>query len=137
MSAVASAAIVNGGQDSEKELNSGQSPSRFTAVNGREPPVPGTNTPTPNPRRATKDVGSCQRLGGRADMISSTARMNAREKTEVLEMTKKIGLHKDPHLNMASQASTETSENDQSQASSRILKTPTRVLASPVALVSG
>ena len=49
MSAVASAAIVNGGQDSEKELNSDQSPSRFTAVNGREPPVPGANTPTPNP----------------------------------------------------------------------------------------
>lgn len=49
MSAVASAAVVNGGQNSEKELNSDQSPSRFTAVNGREPPVPGTNTPTPNP----------------------------------------------------------------------------------------
>lgn len=51
MSAVASAAVVNGGQDSEKELNTDQSPSRFTAVNGREPLVSRTNTPvsTPNP----------------------------------------------------------------------------------------
>lgn len=39
MTAVAPAASVNGGHDSDKEHNSDQSPSRFTAVNGREQPL--------------------------------------------------------------------------------------------------
>ena len=39
MAAVAPAAMVNGGQDSDKEPNVDQSPSRFTAVNGREQPL--------------------------------------------------------------------------------------------------
>ena len=48
MAAIAPATSMNGGHDSDKEHNSDQSPSRFTAVNGREPPVPGASA-VPNP----------------------------------------------------------------------------------------
>lgn len=56
MAAVAPAAMVNGGQDSEKEPNVDQSPSRFTAVNGRESLAPGTSTsvPVPNPSASSE-----------------------------------------------------------------------------------
>lgn len=47
MAAVAPAGMVNGSQDPEKEPNVDQSPSRFTAVNGRESLVPGTSTAFP------------------------------------------------------------------------------------------
>ncbi|OXV07934.1 hypothetical protein Egran_04302 [Elaphomyces granulatus] len=43
MAAVASAPVTNGSRDSEKDYHSEHSPSRFTAVNGREGPGPTTN----------------------------------------------------------------------------------------------
>ena len=49
MAAVASAPVINGSRDSENDYHSEHSPSRFTAVNGREAPGPnGSTTATSN-----------------------------------------------------------------------------------------
>ncbi|KAI9928494.1 hypothetical protein ASPWEDRAFT_48773 [Aspergillus wentii DTO 134E9] len=61
MAAVASTAVMNGGHDSEREPNADHSPSRFTAVNGREPlaPAPVSNGTSNNeePREASENWG--------------------------------------------------------------------------------
>lgn len=48
MAAVASAPVIYGSHDSDKEHNTDHSPSRFTAVNGRDNSVCGVNGPTPS-----------------------------------------------------------------------------------------
>lgn len=48
MVAVASAPVINGSHDSDKEHNTDHSPSRFTAVNGRDVSVCGASAPTPS-----------------------------------------------------------------------------------------